>query len=578
MRRRWAWGSGTFVVLLVAAACARPAPPPQATTAPGPTTPASPTTAAPRDPFAMNCEPVDYQGAPATLSFYWWVGGGDSPSDKWVRDAFDCFAKKYAGKITLDIEYVPGQHDYIAKLKADYAAGNLPVIVTLKRDPSVAQVLIENDELVDLMPYFKADPQWQAVSLPDSVELNTVNGKLVAAPDTFQTAIGYFYNKEQLQAAGVTTVPEDWDGFYAMLEQIKGAGIPPLCLHTQETGWSAMLLYEALIARTPEGRDFLNITFPDNFHFPFMVDATRDLVRLLQFTTPDAIGAVYAQAANNFLSEKCAIMPNGPWMIGDFRDPSKAAPGFGDKVGVALYPGNVAIDDTGRQLGDWAVAKRYPKEVIDAAVELIKWMNSPEVVRQRVLRLGSTAPNLPLPEEDLEVLDPLAAELIKLVQDHDAPILPNYQGQWNTVIQNETIVQVLVASTPPVPSAFWGELITTRAMVRGCVGAVVDGYTRDLAAIRAYNFPLWACGTHPADSAGRLEAVEVGGVVRCGGVEVHRGDVVLGDLDGVVVVPASVAEAVVEAAEAKATAEDAVRSALREGLSAKEAFARYRVM
>ena len=136
-------------------------------------------------------------------------------------------------------------------------------------------------------------------------------------------------------------------------------------------------------------------------------------------------------------------MPNGPWMIGDFRDPSKAAPDFGDKVGVALYPGAVAVDDTGRQLGDYAVAHGHPPEVTDAAVEFIKWMNSAEVVRQRVIRLGSVAPNLQLSDEELASLDPLGAELIRLVQEHQAPILPNYQGQWNTLIQNETIPQGL---------------------------------------------------------------------------------------------------------------------------------------
>lgn len=404
---------------------------------------AEPEMAAAADPTAMNCEPAEYQGAPATISFVWWVGGGDSPSDKWVKDAIDCFNEKYAGQLEVDIEFVPGQHDYIEKLKTEYAAGSLPPIVTLKRDPTLAQLWIDNDELVDLKPYFDASPEWQAISLKDTVELNTIDGKLVAAPDTFVTPIGMFYNTELFAQAGIEQFPGSWEAFFDAMEQLKGAGVTPLSIHTDDTGWSSMLLFTALVARTQEGRDFLSVKFPDDFNQPFIIQASEDLARLFEYTTPDAVGGVYAMAANNFLNEQTAIMPNGPWMIGDFRDPSKSSPGFGDKIDVALYPGNVAVDDTGLQLGEYAVTKGYPQEVVDGAVEFIKWMNSPEVVRQRVLRLGSTAPNLQLSPEDLAQLDPLAAKLIQLVQVNHAPVLPNYQGQWNTIIQNEAIVQGL---------------------------------------------------------------------------------------------------------------------------------------
>ncbi|TDD64416.1 RraA family protein [Jiangella aurantiaca] len=138
--------------------------------------------------------------------------------------------------------------------------------------------------------------------------------------------------------------------------------------------------------------------------------------------------------------------------------------------------------------------------------------------------------------------------------------------------------EIMVVSAPDVPSAFWGELITTRAMVEGCVGAVVDGYTRDLRRIRDHDFGLWARGTHPADSAGRLEAVRGGVPVTCGGVRVEPGDYVLADGDGVVVVPAAMAADVVAAAEEKARTEDTVRETLRAGAGIVETYDRYGVM
>jgi raffinose/stachyose/melibiose transport system substrate-binding protein len=405
---------------------------------------ALPVRLAAQDATAMDCSPVDYQGPEATISFVWWEGGGNSTSDTWFNDAVACFNEKYAGKLVVDVEFVPGQHDYVRKLQTDYAAsGTLPPIVTLKRDPTLAQLWIENDELVDLQPYLEASPEWAAISLEDSRELNTIDGKLVAAPDTYRTAIGLFYNTELLAQAGVEELPTTWDDFFATLEALAAADVTALSLHTDETAWCAMLLYEALVARSEEGREFLEITFPDDFNQPYLVEAAADLATMFQYTTPDALGAGYAMAANNFLSEQTAIMPNGPWMIGDFHNPDMAPEGFVDKIDVALYPGDVAIDDTGRQLGDWAVTTDHPEEVTLGAVEFIKWMNSPEVVRQRVIRLGSVAPNLELSEEDLSQLDPLAAKLIQLVQEKQAPVLPNYQGQWNTVVQNEAIVQGL---------------------------------------------------------------------------------------------------------------------------------------
>jgi raffinose/stachyose/melibiose transport system substrate-binding protein len=430
--------------------------------------PVMPARMAAQDATAMDCSPVDYQGPPATVTFVWWEGGGDSPSDHWFNDAVACFNEKYAGTLTVEVEPVPGQHDYIEKLKTDYAAADaLPPIVTLKRDPTLAQLWIANDELIDLKPYFDDSPEWQAISLADSVELNTIDGQLLAAPDSFQTAIGIFYNTDLLAQAGVTELPATWDEFFAALEQLDAADVTALSLQTEETGWTAMLLYEALVARSPEGQEFLNITFPDDFNHPYMVEAAADLATMFQYTTPDAIGAGYPMAANNFLAGQTAIMPNGPWMIGDFRNPEMAAEGFGDAIDVALYPGGVAVDDTGRQLGDWAVTQGHPEEVTLGAVEFIKWMNSPEVVRQRVIRLGSVAPNLEMSEDDLSQLDPLAAKLIQLVQEEQAPVLPNYQGQWNTIVQNEAIVQGL-------PQLALGN-ITPEAFVQMLTDAAVEG-------------------------------------------------------------------------------------------------------
>ena len=90
---------------------------------------------------------------------------------------------------------------------------------------------------------------------------------------------------------------------------------------------------------------------------------------LQEYTTDDALGSIYANTANHFLTGKTAIIANGPWMTPDFSDPEKAAEGFADKVGVALFPESGAVSQYER--GYSICAKTKEKQ--DAAFEFIKF-------------------------------------------------------------------------------------------------------------------------------------------------------------------------------------------------------------
>jgi regulator of RNase E activity RraA len=138
---------------------------------------------------------------------------------------------------------------------------------------------------------------------------------------------------------------------------------------------------------------------------------------------------------------------------------------------------------------------------------------------------------------------------------------------------------VLVASTGgDRSSALWGELLSTASRARGAVGAVIDGLTRDAARILALDFPVFAAGFSPLDSRGRLDGVCHGRPVRVGDCVVHPGDWVFGDLDGVVVVPAALAERALPLALEKVTGENRVRAELERGRSVREVFAEYRIL
>jgi 4-hydroxy-4-methyl-2-oxoglutarate aldolase len=126
--------------------------------------------------------------------------------------------------------------------------------------------------------------------------------------------------------------------------------------------------------------------------------------------------------------------------------------------------------------------------------------------------------------------------------------------------------------------SFWGELLTTAAKYRGCRGVVLDGPTRDSAAIRKLGFPVFHVGFHPADSLGRLDVVAQNIPIQCGGVLIYPGDLVLADHDGVVVVPNNAAEETLQLAEEKVRGENLVRKALSEGMLTTEAFAKFGIL
>ncbi|MHA1548342.1 MAG: RraA family protein [Alphaproteobacteria bacterium] len=139
-------------------------------------------------------------------------------------------------------------------------------------------------------------------------------------------------------------------------------------------------------------------------------------------------------------------------------------------------------------------------------------------------------------------------------------------------------VPVLGCNGPTERVAPWGELLTTAALARGAVGCVTDGLVRDVRMIRAQQFPVFHGGIGPLDSRGRGRMVEMDRPIQCAGVTVRSGDIVFGDVDGVVILPLEVAEEVFAKALAKVTAEDQTRNELLKGGLLADVYAKYGVL
>ncbi len=127
-------------------------------------------------------------------------------------------------------------------------------------------------------------------------------------------------------------------------------------------------------------------------------------------------------------------------------------------------------------------------------------------------------------------------------------------------------------------SALWGELLTATAKVRGAVGAVLDGYTRDTPQVLSQNFPVFARGRWAQDSSIRTNVVDYRCTIEIGQVTIQDGDLVFGDMDGVLIIPQQAAEECIRKALEKASGEKMVRQAIEQGMSATEAFAHFGIL
>jgi regulator of RNase E activity RraA len=116
-------------------------------------------------------------------------------------------------------------------------------------------------------------------------------------------------------------------------------------------------------------------------------------------------------------------------------------------------------------------------------------------------------------------------------------------------------------------AATLGNILATRIMHRGAAGIVTDGAFRDTPAIRALDFPTYARGQSPNVSNLIHHPLESNVPIGCAGVAVLPGDVIVGDGEGVIVIPRAIAEEVIEAAHEQEAREEFIVSRIRAGSS-----------
>ena len=122
----------------------------------------------------------------------------------------------------------------------------------------------------------------------------------------------------------------------------------------------------------------------------------------------------------------------------------------------------------------------------------------------------------------------------------------------------------------------WGDILTEIASRKGIAGTLIDGINRDVSLCLELNYPIYSRDHWMRTGKDRVQVEATQVPVNIGNVRVCPGDLVRGDADGVVVIPAAFEDKVLAAAEEIQSAEDAIRASVREGMSLREAREKHR--
>jgi raffinose/stachyose/melibiose transport system substrate-binding protein len=395
--------------------------------------------------FAGGGRQSSTSGSGVTQIKYLALNAGNDANYERTRFRVQKFNEVYAGRYQAVVEWIPGMaEDLRAKIKLLNAANDLPPIVDqLHAEPAFAEMLFRNNRLINIKPYFDADPEWKRLAIPESVAYNTWEGKMFSAPAVTTEYIGLYYNKEHFVKAGIAKFPETWDEFWTACDRLKAAGITPISLHLTETGWCTMLMGTAYLGNSAQGQAFMKQLFPTDFNTTQIIDMLNMIKRLYTYTTRDAQGGNYALAMNNFSMENTAMIPNGPWMIQSLSDPAFCAPGFDQKVAYAKFPGGLMISDQGETYGQ-GVSVDVSEAEQKGAVEWLRFLGTnQEMIRYDGRMVGAFSTILPLTDADKSGFSaPMKsyAEVVPTIQK----TIPWYQGRWDTLTQHETIENEMI--------------------------------------------------------------------------------------------------------------------------------------
>lgn len=351
---------------------------------------------------------------------------GQNVGAKFFMPQVDRFNAKYEGKYKIVIEELT-QELYAEKMKQLGMQKKLPALVEGGDKDWIEKVVIPQNMYTDLMPFVNERPDLKSLLLQKQMEYNTFDGKLFSINVPVVRPIGLYYNSELVNFSKPTGEFANWD------ELVSELGDNKIAFMTGENCWTTELVFASLIANEEGGLELMDAHKQDrllDYNNPQFINAAKKLQKLLQNNAAaNTVGAVYADAANAFMSKNAALIANGSWMMGDFAEGNvdKWSNGFtGKTVKGGIMPGNIAVGNTdGYSLWIPSTVSDQEREV---ALAFIEFMLSPEELEAYMLAEGGIAPNLKTSNEfnKKRSEDALMYEYVNSV-NADTRLVPNFE-------------------------------------------------------------------------------------------------------------------------------------------------------
>lgn len=354
---------------------------------------------------------------------------GAQPDSAEVERIVNDFNELNKGKIEVKIVGIPEYSNYMNKLKTNVAAQEVMDLFFVMENIQDKKFwgygyLADLSEYVDDEFYgYKNGSQWDLCRAED---------ELWGVP-YFSTMVGMFYNREHFAKAGISAPLRTWDEFFDACDALEAAGYTPISLQTMGTAWTSMLMYSAYAAGYG-GADYLaGVT---DFSADYFTQGAEVLKRMFEYTTDDALGGDYPMAANHFLTGETSMIANGPWMIGEFKDP--------EKIGAMAYPGPDSGEGTVTLDGPFAIlatakANEKDPQKMEAIVSFMKYFNQPEIIKRIILNTGRYyTGNVTF--NDTDEINPILNDMFK-AKDSSAVIAPRIRDSvpatFATAIEEE---------------------------------------------------------------------------------------------------------------------------------------------
>ncbi|MCD8217478.1 MAG: ABC transporter substrate-binding protein [Clostridiales bacterium] len=340
------------------------------------------------------------------------------------EDLVEAFNEAYEGTYYLDVEWVmETEQEERQNMKRLNVTDDLPAILTsLRLLPSFYNRMTEEGRVEDLSSYINSDAEWRNMIEEEVLESVTEDdGSIYLAPESTMafSCSGIFWNEELFAEAGISEFPETWEEFWECCDRLQAAGITPLALHTEGTAWVPMLLATAKAAETEEGAEFLKTIYPETYQNETGTEIAETLQKLFSYTTDDAMYEDFDVAYTHFFSGDAAMIANGYWMIDEIPDE------MADTVRFSTFPGNVLISSP--ETFGWALVSSYSDEVKEGVIEFFKFRTQQSLEeKEQLFADGAGSSNRAL-------TDYLEA------YNNAGQFIPNYQANWNSILQEETL-------------------------------------------------------------------------------------------------------------------------------------------